>query len=899
VIGKTLGPYQVVALLGEGGMGEVYRARDTKLNRDVALKILPEAFTTDADRLARFKREAQVLASLNHPNIAAIYGFEDSQSTTHALVMELVTGDDLSALIARGPIPISDVLPIAKQIVDALEAAHDAGIVHRDLKPGNLKVRADGTVKVLDFGLAKAPSGPASGAAVDSPTMTGTRMGMILGTAAYMSPEQARGRSVDKRADIWAFGVVVVEMLTGQRLFKGDDISDVLAAVLRQEVDWAALPSNIPPRLRALLERCLDRDLKTRLRDIGEARVALARVNDPPSDPSLVRPQPDVSRRGSAIRESIAWGLALTATLVAAGFWIARSGGAPAAGAGQSVRLTFVPPDNVVAEAGGALISPDGQKLLFTGRTADGRRTLWLRRLDSLEAAPLPDTDEAIEPFWSPDSKSIAFGAQGKLKRLDLGTARAQVLADAARSNNGAWSPSGVIVFSPDFRQPLARVAATGGVRTVAVPLNDAARESGHRYPHFLPDGRHFLYAANRGPASPLMVGSIDSTETRELLPDFAPAIYAKPGWLIYIRNGTLVAHAFDADRLAFSGEPQAISAAPMGTNWAQGARVSLSDSGTLVIQDATAYDYQLMWYRRDGRSIATFGAMRKVTVAEYPRISPDGKRVVVQRFDPATQNQDLWVGDLARETFDRLTTNPVLEQLAFWSRDGQSVFATTTRDGVNGIYRIPVGGGSDQVIVKGTVFPGDVSPDGKLLFFFQRGVVTRSDIWVQPYSSAAAEPAAGPARAIIDSESDELHAQVSPDGQWLAYMSDITGTNEVYVRRLMADGSVAPDATRVSTGGGVQPLWSRDGREIFFVSAAQGYLSAQLMAVPITKATTSFEFGPAKTLFKMRMLPTQSVIRDYDISLDGQRFLIGTALGDARATPATIILNWTGGLGR
>jgi Tol biopolymer transport system component len=395
------------------------------------------------------------------------------------------------------------------------------------------------------------------------------------------------------------------------------------------------------------------------------------------------------------------------------------------------------------------------------------------------------------------------------------------------------------------------------------------------------------------------MVGSIDSSETKELLPDFGPAIYAKPGWLIYIRNGTLVAHAFDADRRELFGEPEPISTAPQGTNWTQGARVSVSDTGTLVIQNATTYDYQLWWYRRDGKSIATFGPVRKVTVAEFPRISPDGKRVVVQRFDPATQNQDLWVGDLARETFDRLTTNPALEQLAFWAPDGRSVFASTFRDGVNGIYRIPVGGGPEKLVTKGTVFPGDLSPDGKLFFFFQRGEATRSDVWVQPYSDAAADPAAGPARAIIKSESDEVHAQVSPNGQWLAYMSDITGTNEVYVRPLMTDGSVGSDATRVSTGGGVQPLWSRDGKEIFFVNAAQGYLSAQLMAVPIKPSTTAFEFGQAKALFKIRMLPTQSVIRDYDISPDGKQFLIGTALGDGRATPATIVLNWTAGLGR
>jgi len=578
------------------------------------------------------------------------------------------------------------------------------------------------------------------------------------------------------------------------------------------------------------------------------------------------------------------------------GLWISRPAGAVPPDAGRLVRLSFLPPDNVVAEAGGALISPDGQQLIFSGRSADGRRLLWLRRLDALDATPLPDTEDAIEPFWSPNSKSIAFGAQGKLKRLDLGAARAQTLTDAARSNNGSWSASGTIVFSPDFRSPLFRVSADSGARLPVTRIEVAQGDSGHRYPAFLPDGRHFLYVAYRTNGAAVMVGSVDSTDTKVLLPDFGPAIYARPGWLIYIKNGTMVAHAFDADRLELSGEAVRIAAAPLGGNWAQGARASVSDTGVLVVQPSPQYDYQLVWYDRAGRQAGTVGPVRKVHVAEFPRISPDGKRVVVQRFDPATQNQDLWIGDLARGTFDRFTTNPSQEQLAFWSLDGKNIFCTTSRDGVNGIYRLPVGGGDERLMVKGTVFPSDTSPDGKWFFFNQRGETTRSDLWVQAASDDAAAAKTRPARAIIHSEADEFHAQVSPDGRWLAYTSDVTGPAEVYVRRLAADGTVS-DATRVSTGGGVQPRWSRDGRELFFVNAAQGYLSAQLMVVPVRGGGTSFEFGAVTPLFKVRMLPIQSVIRDYDVSLDGQRFLIGTAVGDAKATPATIVLNWLAGL--
>ena len=900
--GTRLGSYELVSPLGEGGMGKVYRARDTQLNRQVAIKVLPELFALDADRLARFTREAQTLAALNHPHIAQIYGLEVTEpGGARALVMELVEGEDLSAVIARRPIPLDEALPIARQIADALEAAHELGIVHRDLKPANIKVRPDGTVKVLDFGLAKAmtPDSSPEGLRYDpalSPTLTArsTQMGVIMGTAAYMAPEQARGKAVDKRADIWAFGVVLYEMLTGRRAFGGDDMSDILAAVLRQDVEWTALPADTPPRLRRLLQRCLERDTKTRLRDIGEARIEIAAFE---AGTPLTNGAPGIApapRR--SWREAVAWSVAAIAVVTAAATGYFRQAQAAAVNA-LPVRLPFVPPANVdPTEFGSTLISPDGRALLFIARSADGRRQLWVRRLDSMTAEPLPDSEDPLEPFWSADSRSVAFGAQGKLKRIDLGAARASVLTDAARLVGGAWSPSGdTIVFAPDYRTPLYRVAAIGGPRTALTTLEEAQGESGHRYPAFLPGGRRFLYSAHRDAGrAAIAVGSLDSAETTQLMPEFGPATYSPTGHLLYIRNGTLVAQSFDAERLVLSGEPLSVAPGVVLTNWPTGTRVSTSATGVLAIQSAPSYNYQLTWFERGGRKLETVGPVLDVTTPQFPRISPDGKRVLVQRFDPQSQNQDLWTGDLARGTFDRLTTNPALEQLAFWAPDGRSVICTTSRNGIGGIYRITASGGAEHLLIKGTNFPSDMTPDGARLLYLHRGVNTRSDIWTVALSGSGLP--AGEPKTLFTSENDEQHPHVSPDGRWVTYMSDVTGVVEVYVRRLRADGTVG-DGTRVSSGGGTQPRWSADGRELFYLRAPHGPFRAEMMAVSVRTAGETFEFDAAVSLFKVQMLPNQSVARDYDVSRDGQRFLVGTATHDPAKASVTILLNWTAAL--
>ena len=712
---------------------------------------------------------------------------------------------------------------------------------------------------------------------------------MIVGTAAYMAPEQARGRAVDKRADIWAFGVVLFEMLTGRRAFGGDDMSDVLAAVLRQDIEWTALPADTPPRLRRLLQRCLERDAKARLRDIGEARIEIAAIE---AGTPLTNGSTRVAPRRRSWREAVAWSIAVIAVVAAVGTGYFRQARAAAVSA-LPVRLPFLPPANVdPTEFGNTLISPDGQTLLFIARSSDGRRQLWVRRLDSIAAEPLPDTEDPLEPFWSPDSRSVGFGAQGKLKRIDLGAARASVLTDAARLVGGAWSPSGdTIVFAPDYRTPLFRVAASGGQRTPLTTIAEAQGENGHRYPSFLPDGRRFLYSAHRDAGRvAIAVGSLDSAETSQLISESGPAIYSATGHLLYIRNGTLVAHAFDADRLLLSGEPLPVSPGVVLTNWPTGTRVSTSATGLLAIQSAPSYDYQLTWFDRSGRKLQTVGPVLDVTTPQFPRISPDGKRVLVQRFDPQSQNQDLWVGDLARGTFDRLTTNPAQEQLAFWSRDGRSVICTTSRNGVGGIYRIAASGGAEHLLVKGTNFPSDLTPDSARLLYLHRGVHTRSDIWTVALSNSGMP--AGEPSTLFRSDNDEQHPHVSPDGRWVTYMSDVTGVVEVYVRRLRADGTVG-DGTRVSSGGGTQPRWSADGRELFYLKAPQGPFRAELMAVSVRTGGDTLAFDAAIPLFKVQMLPNQSVARDYDVSSDGRRFLVGTATHDPAKASVTILLNW------
>ena len=760
-------------------------------------------------------------------------------------------------------------------------------------------------MKVLDFGLAKAME-PAAGPAPNCPCRRRSRCtplqaGIILGTAAYMAPEQARGKSVDKRADIWAFGVVLFEMLTARAAFAGDTIADTIAAVVSREPDWTALPASLPPSLRRLLTLCLEKDPKRRLRDIGDARLEIERIQSGVPD-VMSGPSPTATTSDRRARLAfISVGMMAVVTVIAIGVaWFRPPAVRPAATA--AMRFAFVPPENLTVEDMGfddIIVSPDGTKLVFTAREGDGRRQLWVRSLEALDARLLPDTEDAIEPFWSPDSQSVGFGAAGKLKRVDIAGKRAQTLADAARLNGGSsWSRDGVIVFNPDYGEGLFQVAATGGPAT-------KLRAPGQG-PCFLPNGRQFIYNKNGS----VFVGSLDADTDLPLPgvtnrvfyaahPAGAPALAGgATGWLLFVKNAELMAQPFDAVRVALAGEPIRVATDAAASDGLSEARrfVSVSDTGVMVLMTPQARDYQLLWVDRAGKRLGTLGPVTKSTVPSAPSISPDGTHVVMQRRNQKTPGQDIWVSDLSRGTLDRVTTGATNSQLPVWSSDGRHVFFQTVRDGVSGIYRVGANGGDEQLVLKGTVFPGYMSPDGRFLLYWLRGQSTRMDVWALPMADDHS-PTAGRREPfpLLNSQFDETGATLSPDGRWLAYQSDVTGSEEVYVRRFAADEGTLGEPLRISIGSGSRPRWRGDGTELFYLAAPQSGTRVQMMAVSIKTGGAALQVAAPTELFTTRMLPGP-VMRDYDATRDGRRFLVGTILDASSATrPSSIVvLNWT-----
>ena len=669
--GSRIGPYQLASRIGVGGMGEVYRARDTTLNRQVAIKVLLPAVANDPDRLARFRREAQVLASLNHPHIAQIHGFEEADGV-RALVMELVDGPTLADRIASGAIAIAEALQIATQIAEALEAAHEQGIIHRDLKPANIKVREDGTVKVLDFGLAKALD-TQSGAGVDatrSPTLSAhaTETGIILGTAAYMSPEQARGRPVDRRADLWAFGCVLYEMLTGQLAFPGEGASDTLAHVLMKEPDWNALPADTPAPIRRLLRRCVEKDRKQRLDSATAARLEIDEARAAPSADTPARePVPTrVAREGQPFRlkrrERVAWFVAVASIVAALAAIVAAALPWRRAAPELAVlRLDVTTPQT--GDPTSFALSPDGRQIVFVA-AGEGGSKLWLRLLDQTTAQPLPSTEGATFPFWAPDSRAIGFFADAKLKRLDLPGGKAQELADASNGRGGAWSRDGVILFAANVISGLLRVPATGGTPTSVT--RPAPGELGHRFPDFLPDGRRFIFWV--GPSPPevqgLYLGSLDAPETHRLVAADAGGAYAHPGYLLWPRQGVLVAAPFDAARGALSGDPIPIAPAVGSSVATNRSAFSVSTTGLLAYRTGVTGRSRLVWMDRGGTVVRALGPPDENQLV-YPEPSPDGQRVAVQRT--VQGNMDIWQVDAARGITSRFTFDTSVDSTAVW----------------------------------------------------------------------------------------------------------------------------------------------------------------------------------------------------------------------------------------
>ena len=869
--GTRLGVYEITAPLGEGGMGQVWRATDTTLGRQVAIKILPDVFATDPERLARFEREAKTLASLNHPHIAAIYAVEKSSGTL-ALVMELVEGDDLSQRIARGAIPIDEALPIAKQIAEALEAAHEQGIIHRDLKPANIKVRADGTVKVLDFGLAKAldPAAASSPEAMHSPTITSpamTQAGMILGTAAYMAPEQAKGKAVDKRADIWAFGVVLYEMLTGQRLFSAETIPETLAHVMTREIDLGTLPSTTPRHIRALLARCLVREPKQRLRDIGEARLALEGAFETAASPAT---QATASPHGR-----LPWMVA-TATAVVGMIALALPAARylrqapPPAPPEMRVEITTPTTDAPLQFA----LSPDGRSLVFVA-SGDGAPRLWLRPLDETEARPLAGTEGGTAPFWSPDSRSIGFFAASQLLRLDLAGGAPQVLTPVTgTSAGGSWSADGTILFARQRSGPLWRVAAAGGEPVMVTEL-DLPRQAGHLSPRFLPDGRYFLFrVAGMPEAAGIYLGALDGGAPTRLTAADSGGAFLPPDRVVFVQGGRLVARRLDLAGRALTGDPVTL-ADGVGS-------FAVSEAGPVAYRAFGRAARQLTWVDRAGKAVGVASEPDANESRESPELSPDGRRVAVQRT--VQGNTDIWLRDLLRGGMTRLTFDAALDVVPVWSPDGMRIAFTSNRTGVYNLYlKASNGSGTEQQILDSpiTKAPQDWSMDGRWLTYYEQGAATGRDLWALEMTGPDPTP-----RVVANTPAEETLAQFSPDGRWMAYQTNESGRFEVVVQAFPEAGG----KWQVSTAGGAAPRWRADGQELYFLAP-----DATMMAVSVTAAGVSFETSTPVALFPTRAVDGGTVTQNraqYAVARDG-RFLINQPVGDAAVAPITLILNW------
>jgi eukaryotic-like serine/threonine-protein kinase len=866
--GETISHYRILEKLGEGGMGAVYRATDTKLHRDVAIKILHDWPAVESDRLVRFSREAQILASLNHPNIASVYSVED-----RAIVMELVEGPTLAERIVQGPLDIAEALPLAHQITDALIAAHDQGVIHRDLKPANIKISANGRVKLLDFGLATSTVNPSKPIGPNSPTEVAlTRTGTIIGTAAYMSPEQAAGEPLDKRTDIWSFGVVLLEMITGRRPFGGNNISSTLASVMRDPIDWSPLPSDTPTHVRLLLRRCLERDKQKRLRDLGDAWIEIDEVHS------------------SSSKRPVRWVAAaiVLGAVSAVSAWLGLGKlNEPQLGSPRLFKLNVLPPEKSPLNDQYSIpaVSPNGQRLAFVA-TTEGKEELWVRDLDSLAVRPLPGTAGAQYPFWSPDSQAIAFFADGKLKRTDLAGGPVLTLCDVGAGRGGTWSHKGVLVWG-GFGTGIYSVPAAGGRATAVTSPSKRAGGVDHRFPWFLPDGRHFLYTdtTSNVEESGVYVADIQSDYRERLVAITSNAAYSPPGYLLFVRDGALMAQPFDAALRRITGEAVPIADKVDSQATRAQNQFSISLNGVLAYSSGRSGGGSLLtWFDRSGKVTGALGAPNALS---WGAISPDDKIVAVQRLDQGLM--DIWQHDLTRGIASRFTFGPGGNGYPAWTRDGRHVSFVSVRQGVGRPFRRATSGSAQDEILStplgeppSSTNVEDWSPDGKYAVLRVVNPKTLYDIWVLPFDQG--KPGIG--KPYLLTEFGEVYARVSPDGHWLAYTSNESKRNEIYVQSFPALGN----KIKVSRDGGERSIWSRNGKELYFVSPDE-----KMMAVSV-KTGPRFESGVPKALFNVRL--SRAMDAWFDVTKDG-RFLVPVQVDQTMNVPMIVVVNWQAGLKR
>jgi Tol biopolymer transport system component len=881
--GTRLGTYEVVAPIAAGGMGEVYQAHDTKLGREVAIKVLPEAFAHDPERLSRFQREAKMLASLNHPNIATIHGLEQSGGTSY-LVMELVSGETLADRVRRdGPIPIEEALAIAKQIAEALEAAHEKNIIHRDLKPANVKLTTEGKVKVLDFGLAKAFEGDTTtGDIGNSPTLiaAATMQGVILGTAAYMSPEQARGKAVDKRTDIWAFGCVLYELLSGKHAFDGEDTTEILAAVVKTEPDWIRLPTTTPPAVCILLKRCLQKDKTLRLQAAGDARIEIHEALAAP--PTAVASTAALAIR--SWRERLAWSaagmLALVATAFAIGFMLRAPKPAQPL---QAVRLNAemgVDASLDTSLGSSAILSPDGTRLALVAIGTDEKRRIYVRSLDALQATALSGTENARDPFFSPDDQWIGFFADGKLKKISVQGGLAVTLCDAPTDRGGSWSDDGTIVFTPDVGAVLSKVSSAGGTLEPLTTLDTQASETTQRWPQVLPGGKAVLFTSAAGGVgtifedADIVVYSMASGQRKTLIQNggYYPR-YLPSGHLVYLHAGTLFAVPFDLKRLEVTGQPTPILEGVVSSPGVGGAQFSFSDTGTLlyVAGGGGGQNVTIYWMDRAGK----FTPLRE-TPGNYrdPAFSPDGKRLALEINDG--KRRDIWAYEWERDALTRLTFAGEENTSPVWTPDGKRiVYSSKEKGGMYNLWWIRAdGGGNSQRLTesKSPQAAGSWRPDGKVLAFSQSNSGTNLDIMTLPIEGdeeSGWKP--GEPKPFLNSPSAEAEPAFSLDGRWLAYESSESGSYEVYVRPFPGPGG----KWQISTGGGVLPKWSRNGRELFYRA-----LDGKIMVVTYTASGDSFHADKPQLWSPGQFTELGLFTYNFDLHPDGKRFAVLKAPG-------------------
>jgi eukaryotic-like serine/threonine-protein kinase len=874
VAGDKLGPYEIQSAIGAGGMGEVYKARDTRLNRTVAVKVLPSHIAGREDLKQRFEREARAVSSLNHPHICVLFDIGQRDGVDF-MVMEHLEGETLASPLRKGPLPLDQVLKYALQIADAVDRAHRTGVVHRDLKPANIMITRDG-VKVLDFGLAK--TAPKS--APDGVTLTKalTSEGIILGTPQYMSPEQIQGSDVDARTDIFAFGCVLYEMATGKRAFDGKTRASVIGAILSTE---PPILSGVPPALEILVRRCLAKDPEDRYQCMRDLALDLHTAGH----------KPPATQLGTR-RWLWAACASLAATLVVLAGWLVRP-------SEQLTRhyLSITPPpghhfQRRVGEEGGTAISPDGSMLAFIALGKTGVQQFWVRRMDDGQARPLAGTERARHPFWSPDSRSLGFFADGKLKRIDVSGGTAQTLCDAPNERGGAWSNDGIILFG-SMGAGIQRVPASGGPPAPATRLPSQGFAS-HLWPSFLPDGRQFLYASITGFAEQngIYAASLDTPgATKRLVALPSNAVYvgtrqgshlfpSEEGYLLFHREGALVAQRFLPGRLDLVGESFPIAQRIQFTPASMSGDFTVSRNGTLVYDAGAGNQYQLTWRDRSGRKLGTIGEPDAVS---FPALSKDGKRLALRRIDP-TGNYDIWIAELNRSTMTRFTFETSIDSFPAWSPDGSWLAFSSSSAGIFTVKRKPASGvGEPEALTEGS-YVSEWSSDGRYLLLYDSSQ-TGFDIQVLPLAGERKR------KTLVGSRFDETHPRLSSDGRWLAYVSDDSGTREVYVQRFDPDRP-SSERSQVSLSGGSEPRWRENSAELYYLS-----LDGKMMAAAVQTRGGHFEAAAPKPLFETPADSSSNIIWYYDVTQDGQRFIIAEPVAGGETRTLTVLINWQAGL--